>query len=106
MNHFRSRPSSRHGPKPLVNGSSGIAVVWHEYAAPHLREVCEAICRTIDDPGISTEELMRIMPGPDFPTGGVIMGIGGVRDAYLTGRGRCVSGDREIERRDGLRRSL
>jgi DNA gyrase subunit A len=86
-------------PNLLVNGSSGIAVGMATNMPPHnLREVCEAICRTIDDPGISTEELMQIMPGPDFPTGGVIMGIGGVRDAYLTGRGRCVvRGIAEIE---------
>lgn len=86
-------------PNLLVNGSSGIAVGMATNMPPHnLGEVCEAICRTIDDPGISTEELMQIMPGPDFPTGGVIMGIGGVRDAYLTGRGRCVvRGIAEIE---------
>ena len=78
-------------PNLLVNGSSGIAVGMATNMPPHnLREVCEATCRIIDEPGISTEELMRIIPGPDFPTGGIMMGTGGVRDAYLTGRGKCV----------------
>jgi len=86
-------------PNLLVNGSSGIAVGMATNMPPHnLREVCEATCRIIDEPGTSTEELMRIMPGPDFPTGGVIMGTDGVRDAYLTGRGKCVvRGIAEIE---------
>ena len=78
-------------PNLLVNGSSGIAVGMATNMPPHnLREVCEATCRVIDDAGVSTEELMRVMPGPDFPTGGVIMGTEGIRDAYLTGRGKCV----------------
>jgi len=78
-------------PNLLVNGSSGIAVGMATNMPPHnLREVCEAICRVIDEPGVSTEELMQIMPGPDFPTGGIIMGSEGIREAYLTGRGKCV----------------
>jgi len=86
-------------PNLLVNGSSGIAVGMATNMPPHnLREVCEATCRIIDEPGTSTEELMRIMPGPDFPTGGTMMGTDGVRDAYLTGRGKCVvRGIAEIE---------
>jgi len=86
-------------PNLLVNGSSGIAVGMATNMPPHnLREVCEATCRVIDEPGTSTEELMRIMPGPDFPTGGIMMGTEGVRDAYLTGRGKCVvRGVAEIE---------
>lgn len=86
-------------PNLLINGSSGIAVGMATNMPPHnLREVCEAICRVIDNPGLSTDELMRIMPGPDFPTGGIIMGSGGIRDAYLTGRGKCViRGVAEIE---------
>jgi len=86
-------------PNLLVNGSSGIAVGMATNMPPHnLREVCEATCRVIDEPGVSTEELMRIMPGPDFPTGGIMMGTEGVRDAYLTGRGKCVvRGVAEIE---------
>ncbi|MGI6504607.1 MAG: DNA gyrase subunit A [Candidatus Methanoculleus thermohydrogenotrophicum] len=78
-------------PNLLVNGSSGIAVGMATNMPPHnLKEVCKAICRIIDEPGVSTEELMQIMPGPDFPTGGIIMGTKGIRDAYLTGRGKCV----------------
>src|SRR5690554_743684 len=78
-------------PNLLVNGSSGIAVGMATNMPPHnLREVWEAICRVIDEPGVSTEELMQIMPGPDFPTGGIIMGSEGIREAYLTGRGKCV----------------
>jgi len=86
-------------PNLLINGSSGIAVGMATNMPPHnLREVCEAICRVIDNPATSTTELMRIMPGPDFPTGGIIMGTAGVRDAYLTGRGKCViRGVAEIE---------
>ena len=86
-------------PNLLVNGSSGIAVGMATNMPPHnLKEVCEATCRVIDEPGISTEELMRFMPGPDFPTGGIMMGTAGVRDAYLTGRGKCVvRGVAEIE---------
>ncbi len=78
-------------PNLLVNGSSGIAVGMATNMPPHnLTEVCDAVCRVIDDPGVSTEELMQVIPGPDFPTGGVIMGSEGIRDAYLTGRGKCV----------------
>ncbi|KLK87371.1 DNA gyrase subunit A [Methanoculleus sediminis] len=86
-------------PNLLVNGSSGIAVGMATNMPPHnIREVCEATCRVIDEPGISTEELMRVMPGPDFPTGGIMMGTAGIRDAYLTGRGKCVvRGVAEIE---------
>ncbi|MDV4343973.1 DNA gyrase subunit A [Methanoculleus sp. YWC-01] len=86
-------------PNLLVNGSSGIAVGMATNMPPHnLREICEATCRVIDDAGISTEELMQVMPGPDFPTGGIMMGTAGIRDAYLTGRGKCVvRGVAEIE---------
>ena len=86
-------------PNLLINGSSGIAVGMATNMPPHnLREVCEAICRVIDNPGLSTDDLMKIMPGPDFPTGGIIMGTEGIRDAYLTGRGKCViRGVAEIE---------
>ncbi len=86
-------------PNLLINGSSGIAVGMATNMPPHnLREVCDAICRFIDDPTISVDELMQIMPGPDFPTGGIIMGTDGIREAYLTGRGRCVvRGVAEIE---------
>jgi len=78
-------------PNLLVNGSSGIAVGMATNMPPHnLYEVCSAICEYIDRPQTSVEDLMKIMPGPDFPTGGIIMGTDGIKEAYLTGRGKCV----------------
>ncbi|MHC1627166.1 MAG: DNA gyrase subunit A [Methanoculleaceae archaeon] len=86
-------------PNLLVNGSSGIAVGMATSMPPHnLREVCRAIIQVIDEPGISTGELMKVLPGPDFPTGGIILGDDGIRQAYETGRGKCiVRGVAEIE---------
>ncbi len=78
-------------PNLLANGSSGIAVGMASSMLPHnIRELCDAIVAVIDDPGISLERLMEIIPGPDFPTGGVIMGRQGIIQAYGTGRGRIV----------------
>lgn len=78
-------------PLLLLNGSSGIAVGMATNMAPHnLGEVCDAICAYIDNPDISVEELMQYLPGPDFPTGGIIMGRQGIIDAYTTGRGKVV----------------
>lgn len=78
-------------PLLLVNGSSGIAVGMATNMAPHnLCEVCDAICAYIDNKDITIEELMQHVKGPDFPTGGIIQGISGIRDAYETGRGRVV----------------
>ncbi len=78
-------------PLLLLNGSSGIAVGMATNMAPHnLGEVCDAICAYIDNPDITTEELMDYVKGPDFPTGGIIMGRQGIVDAYSTGRGRVV----------------
>ena len=75
-------------PNLLVNGSSGIAVGMATNVPPHnLAEVTEAVCLMIDNPDVTTEELMKVLPGPDFPTGGIIMGTDGIRDAYETGRG-------------------
>ena len=75
-------------PNLLVNGAGGIAVGMATNIPPHnLGEVIDACCAQIDDPAISVDELMQIVPGPDFPTGGVILGRGGIRDAYHTGRG-------------------
>lgn len=75
-------------PNLLVNGSSGIAVGMATNVAPHnLREVANAIYLMIDNPDVTTDELMKVLPGPDFPTGGIIMGTDGIRDAYETGRG-------------------
>jgi DNA gyrase subunit A len=76
-------------PNLLVNGSSGIAVGMATNIPPHnLREVVAATVAYIDDPQIDTAGLMRHMRGPDFPTGGAILGLSGIRDAYETGRGR------------------
>jgi DNA gyrase subunit A len=76
-------------PNLLVNGSSGIAVGMATNIPPHnLREVIAATIAYIDDPEIDTAGLMRYVKGPDFPTGGIILGHGGIKDAYETGRGR------------------
>jgi DNA gyrase subunit A len=76
-------------PNLLVNGSSGIAVGMATNIPPHnLREVIAATIAYIDDPSIDVEGLMKYVKGPDFPTGGIILGRAGIRDAYETGRGR------------------
>ncbi len=75
-------------PNLLVNGSSGIAVGMATNIPPHnLGETIDATCLMLDNPECSTEELMQVLPGPDFPTGGIIMGKKGICDAYETGRG-------------------
>ena len=78
-------------PLLLLNGSSGIAVGMATNMAPHnLTECCDAICAYIDNPDITIEELMHYIKGPDFPTGGIIQGRQGIKDAFETGRGRIV----------------
>jgi DNA gyrase subunit A len=78
-------------PLLLLNGSSGIAVGMATNMAPHnLSECCDAICAYIDNPEITVEELMQYVKGPDFPTGGIIQGYQGIRDAFENGRGRIV----------------
>ncbi len=86
-------------PNLLVNGSSGIAVGMATNIPPHnLREVIAATIAYIDDPEIDVEGLMQYMPGPDFPTAGMILGRDGIRDAYATGRGRVrMQGKAHIE---------
>ncbi len=75
-------------PNLLVNGCGGIAVGMATNIPPHnLGETIEATCMLIDNPEATTEDLMTVMPGPDFPTGAVIMGTDGIREAYETGRG-------------------
>ncbi|MGI6361325.1 MAG: DNA gyrase subunit A [Bacillota bacterium] len=75
-------------PNLLVNGSSGIAVGMATNIPPHnLKEVCDGIVALIDNPDISIAELMQKIPGPDFPTAGIILGTEGIRSAYETGRG-------------------
>ncbi len=78
-------------PLLLLNGASGIAVGMATNMAPHnLSECCDAICAYIDNPDITVEELMHYIKGPDFPTGGIIQGHQGIKDAFETGRGRIV----------------
>ncbi len=78
-------------PLLLLNGSSGIAVGMATNMAPHnLGECCDAICAYVDNPDITVDELMHYIKGPDFPTGGIIQGHQGIRDAFETGRGRIV----------------
>jgi len=78
-------------PNLLINGSSGIAVGMATSIPPHNpREICEALKLVIRKPDASVEELMAIVPGPDFPTGGILCGQGGVRHAYTTGRGNAT----------------
>ncbi|MEW6744496.1 MAG: DNA gyrase subunit A [Planctomycetota bacterium] len=75
-------------PNLLVNGSAGIAVGMATSIPPHnLREMCDGLTALIDDPGLGVDELLEIVRGPDFPTGGILCGLQGVREAYRTGRG-------------------
>ena len=95
-------------PLLLLNGSSGIAVGMATNMAPHnLTECCDAICAYIDNPEITIEELMHYVKGPDFPTGGIIQGRQGIRDAFETGRGRIVLRSKtEIEVSDSGRETI
>ena len=78
-------------PNLLVNGSDGIAVGMATEIPPHnLREVCDALIQLIDEPDVTIDELMEIIPGPDFPTGGIICGRQGILDGYRTGRGKVT----------------
>ena len=86
-------------PYLLVNGSMGIAVGMTTNIPPHnLAEVVDCMVAYIDNPDITIDEMCNYLPGPDFPTGGIIMGRSGIRAAYSTGRGKiCVRGRAEIE---------
>ncbi|MCQ2355967.1 MAG: DNA gyrase subunit A, partial [Methanocorpusculum sp.] len=88
-------------PNLLVNGTTGIAVGMATSMMPHnLGEVCDLVAAFIDKPDMPVEEMMKILPAPDFPTGGIIMGTDGVRNAYLTGQGKVVvRGVAEVEER-------
>ncbi len=78
-------------PNLLVNGSNGIAVGMATNIPPHnLREVIDALIMMIENPEVTVEELMTCIQGPDFPTGGIIMGYSGIRSAYFTGRGKII----------------
>lgn len=78
-------------PNMLINGSAGIAVGMATNIPPHnINEICDAVSYVIDNPEATLEELLPIVPGPDFPTGGTILGREGIQAAYATGRGRVV----------------
>ena len=95
-------------PNLLVNGSNGIAVGMATNIPPHnLGETIDATCMMIDDPDVSTEQLMTALPGPDFPTGGLIMGKKGIYDAYETGHGSMtIRAKCAIEERKGGRSAI
>jgi DNA gyrase subunit A len=90
-------------PNLLVNGTDGIAVGMATKMPPHnLREVCAAVNLYLDNPEVHVEELMKVIPGPDFPTGGIMMGTEGVKNIYTTGQGRViVRGVATIEESEG-----
>ncbi|MCC6281859.1 MAG: DNA gyrase subunit A [Saprospiraceae bacterium] len=95
-------------PNLLVNGASGIAVGMATNMMPHnLSEVCAAIIAAVDNPEITVEELMEFVKAPDFPTGGIIYGLSGVKEGFRTGRGRCVvRAKTEIETDDKGREAI
>ncbi|ALX47883.1 DNA topoisomerase IV subunit A [Lentibacillus amyloliquefaciens] len=78
-------------PNLLVNGSTGISAGYATDIPPHnLAEVVDAVIKRIDNPSVSVDELMQVLKGPDFPTGGIIQGVDGIRKAYETGKGKIV----------------
>jgi DNA gyrase subunit A len=94
-------------PNLLVNGSDGIAVGMATEVPPHnLREVCDAAIRLIDEPDVTIDELIEIIPGPDFPTGGIICGRQGILDGYRTGRGKITLRARAVINEDGGRNQI
>lgn len=94
-------------PNLLINGSSGIAVGMATNMAPHnLTEVCEAVCAYIDNNELTSAELMKYVKGPDFPTGGIIYGHDGAREASETGRGRIVMRGKAIIENEGNREMI
>ncbi|MCE4957145.1 DNA topoisomerase IV subunit A [Macrococcoides caseolyticum] len=95
-------------PNLLVNGSTGISAGYATDIPPHnLSEVIDATLLIIDQPDVSTEEIMSVMPGPDFPTGGIIQGREGIKQAYETGKGKAiVRGKVAIEKLRGGREEI
>lgn len=94
-------------PNLLLNGSTGIAVGMATNMAPHnLGELVDAITLMINKPDASVDDVLKVMPGPDFPTGGIIFGRGGIRDAYTNGRGKLalggVAGIEELSGREAI----
>lgn len=95
-------------PNLLVNGSTGISAGYATEIPPHnLSEVIDAVMMKIDRPDVSVDELMSVMKGPDFPTGGIIQGVDGIKKAYETGKGKVVvRGRAEIEQLRGNREQI
>ena len=94
-------------PNLLVNGSGGIAVGMATNMPPHnLKEICEAVVHLIEHPDATLKDMMEKVPGPDFPTGGFIYGRGGIRQAYLTGRGSLTMRARAVIERQGKDRDI
>ena len=95
-------------PTLLINGSSGIAVGMATNIPPHnLTEVINGIIKVIENPEVTDDELMQIIKGPDFPTGAMIMGREGIRQAYTTGRGKIIiRGETEIEEMSGNKQRI
>ncbi|HEY3858468.1 MAG TPA: DNA gyrase subunit A [Gammaproteobacteria bacterium] len=95
-------------PNLLVNGSSGIAVGMATNIPPHnIKETIGACIALIDDPALTIHDLMKHMPGPDFPTGGIINGARGIHEAYFTGRGRIFVRARcHVEGKEGAKQSI
>jgi DNA gyrase subunit A len=94
-------------PNLLVNGSNGIAVGMATNMPPHnLTEICEAVIHLISNPQATMAELMKFVPGPDFPTAGIIHGRSGIRQAYLTGRGQLTIRARATIERQGKERDI
>ena len=94
-------------PNLIVNGSDGIAVGMATDIPPHnLREVCDGLIALIDNPSISLLDLMEIIPGPDFPTGGIIRGRQGLIDGYSTGRGKITLRARALVQEEGNRSQI
>jgi DNA gyrase subunit A len=95
-------------PNMLVNGASGIAVGMATNIPPHsLGEICDAVCYVIDHPDCTVDDLIKLVPGPDFPTRGIIRGASGIVDTYTTGRGRIImEAATEIEELRGGRQRI
>ena len=94
-------------PNLLVNGSDGIAVGMATEIPPHnLREVCDGLIKVIDQPDVTVDELIAIIPGPDFPTGGIICGRQGIYDGYRTGRGKITLRARAEINEEGSRNQI
>src|SRR5438876_7389334 len=94
-------------PNLLVNGSDGIAVGMATEIPPHnLREVCDGLIKLIDEPDVTIDQLIEIIPGPDFPTGGIICGRQGILDGYRTGRGKVTLRARADIREEGTKTQI